>query len=106
MQETWVQSLGQEDLLEKEMATPSSIPAWEIPWREEPGGLQSMGSQTARHDWAAKQQQQPRDMEEDSLLYINQDYKVSKINFDHENVEVKYFGKRWKDKQQNKSKIG
>lgn len=45
-------------------------------------------------------------MEEDSLLYINQNYKVSKINFDHENVEVKYFGKRWKDKQQNKSKIG
>ena len=44
-QEVWVQSLGQEDLLEKEMATHSSILAWEIPWTEEPGGLQSMGSQ-------------------------------------------------------------
>ena len=42
-QETWVQSLGQEDTLEKEMATHSSIIAWEIPWTEEPGGLQSMG---------------------------------------------------------------
>ena len=45
MQETWVQSLGQEDALEKEMATQSSILAWEIPQTEEPGGLQSMGSQ-------------------------------------------------------------
>ena len=41
----WVQSLGQEDPLEKEMATHSSILAWEITWTEEPGGLQSMGSQ-------------------------------------------------------------
>ena len=45
MQETWVQSLGQEDPLEKEMATHSSTLAWKIPWMEEPGGLQSMGSQ-------------------------------------------------------------
>ena len=44
-QETWVQSLGQEDSLEKEMATHSSIPAWEIPWTEEPDELQSMRSQ-------------------------------------------------------------
>ena len=43
--ETWVQSLGQEDLLEEEMASHSSILAWKIPWTEEPGGLQSMGSQ-------------------------------------------------------------
>ena len=50
MQETWVQSLGQEDPLEKEMATHSSILAWEIPWMEEPGGLQSMGSQRVSHD--------------------------------------------------------
>ena len=41
MRETWVQSLGQEDPLEKEMATHSSILAWRIPWMEEPGGLQS-----------------------------------------------------------------
>ena len=43
MQETWVQSLGQEDPLEKEMATHSSILAWRIPWTEEPGRLQAMG---------------------------------------------------------------
>ena len=45
MQETWVRSLGPEDLLEKGMVTHSSILAWEIPWTEEPGRLQSMGSQ-------------------------------------------------------------
>ena len=45
MQETWVQSLGQEDRLEKEMATHSRILAWKSPWTEEPGGLQPMGSQ-------------------------------------------------------------
>ena len=50
MQETWVQSLGREDPLEKEMATHSSILAWRIPWTEEPGGLQSMGSQRVGHD--------------------------------------------------------
>ena len=50
MQETWVQSLGQEDLLEKEMAIHSSILAWKIPWTEEPGRLQSMGSQRVGHD--------------------------------------------------------
>ena len=49
---TWVQSLGQEDILEKRMATHSSILAWEIPWTEEPGGLKSMGSQRVGHDWA------------------------------------------------------
>ena len=46
VQETWVQSLGWEDSLEKEIATHSSILVWEIPWTEEPGGLQSMGSDT------------------------------------------------------------
>jgi len=48
IRETWVQSLGWEDLLEKEMATHSSILAWKIPWMEEPGRLQSMGSQKSR----------------------------------------------------------
>ena len=52
MRETWVQSLAREDPLEKEMATHSSILAWRIPWMEEPGGLQSTGSQRVRHDWA------------------------------------------------------
>ena len=50
MQETWVQSLGQEYPLEKGMATHSSILAWKIVWTEEPGGLQSMGSQRIGHD--------------------------------------------------------
>ena len=50
MLEIQVPSLGQEDPLEKEMATHSSMLAWRIPWREEPGGLQSMGSQRVGHD--------------------------------------------------------
>ena len=50
MQETWVQSLGQEDSLEKEMATHSSTLGWKIPWMEEPGRLQSMGSQRVGHN--------------------------------------------------------
>ena len=54
MQETWVQSLGREDPLEKGMAVHSSIPAWRIPWTEDPGGLQSMASKRVRHDWVTK----------------------------------------------------
>ena len=50
MQETWVLSLGWEDLLEKEMATHSNILAWGIPWTEKPGEPQSMGSQRVGHD--------------------------------------------------------
>ena len=54
----WVQSPGREDPLEEGMATLPSILAWEIPWTEEPGGMQSMESQKVRHDLATKQQQQ------------------------------------------------
>ena len=50
----WVRSLGQEDPLEEEMAKHSSILAWEIPWTEEPGGLQFIGLQKDRHDWATE----------------------------------------------------
>ena len=50
MRETWVRSLGREDPLEKEMAIHSSTIAWKIPWTEEPGRLQSMGSQRVEHD--------------------------------------------------------
>ena len=50
MQETWVQTLGWEDPLEKGIATCSSVLAWRIPWTEEPGGPQSMGSQRVRHN--------------------------------------------------------
>ena len=62
--ETGVQSLSWEDLLKKEMATHSSILAWKTPWREEPGGLQSMGSQRVRHDWAT------------SLSFLNHLYRI------------------------------
>ena len=58
MQETWVQSLGGEDPREEEMETHSSILAWEIPWTEEPGRLQSMRSQRVRHNLVTKQQQE------------------------------------------------
>ena len=51
MWKTWVQSMGWEDPLEKEMATHSSTLAWKIPWMEEPGRLQSMGLQKVRHNW-------------------------------------------------------
>ena len=50
MQETWVRSLGRKDLLEKEMATHSRTLAWKIPWMEEPGRRQSIGSQRVGHD--------------------------------------------------------
>ena len=56
MQETWVQFPVWEDPLEKEMATHSSLLAWKIPWTEEPGGLQAMGSQRVGHNLATKQQ--------------------------------------------------
>ena len=59
VQETLVRSLGQDDPLEKEMATHSSILAWKTPWREEPGGLQSMGLQRVGHDLGTKRQQHP-----------------------------------------------
>ena len=52
VQETWVKSLGWEDPLQKGMAIHSSILAWRIPWMEEPGGLQSIGSQRVRHDYS------------------------------------------------------
>ena len=54
MQETHVRSLGWNDTVEKGMATQSSILAWRIPWTEEPGELESMGSQRIRHDWSTK----------------------------------------------------
>ena len=54
IQETWIQSLSQEDPLEKEMTTYSNILAWEIPWTEEPDGLHPTGSQRVRHDLMTK----------------------------------------------------
>ena len=57
VQETWIWFLGQEDPLEKETATHSSTLAWEIPWREEPGRLQSWGCKRIRHNLKTKQQE-------------------------------------------------
>ena len=57
-QETWVWSLGWEDPLEEGMATHSSIFAWRIPWTEEPGGLESIGSQRVRHNWSDRARMQ------------------------------------------------
>ena len=56
MEETWVRSLGWEDPLENGITVHSSTLAWRIPWTEEPGGLQSMGSQRVKHDLATKKQ--------------------------------------------------
>ena len=63
-----LQSLGQENALEKEMATHSCILAWRVPWTEEPGGLQSMGSQRVRHNRATWHQHSINDDEEDEMM--------------------------------------
>ena len=60
MRETWVQSLGWEDPLEKEMATHSSTIAWKIPWTEEPGRLQSMGSQSCLREIYEKKKKEKK----------------------------------------------
>ena len=70
MQETWAQSLGWEDPLEKEMATHSRILAWEILWTEEPGGLQSLGSQRVRYDLATKQNQEQQSNNEEFFFFF------------------------------------
>ena len=62
MQETQVRSLGQEDPLQEEMATYSSIVAWKIPWTEDPSRLQSMGSQRVEHNLVTKQEQHAQHM--------------------------------------------
>ena len=79
MRETQVQSLSQ-DLLEKEMATHSSIPAWRIPWMDEPGRLQSLGLQRVRHDSAAllSLSQKPRgNLSKEEASYQNKNKQVS-----------------------------
>ena len=71
MQETQVQSLGLEDALKKDMATHSSVLAWEIPWTEEPGGLQSWGPKRVRQDLVTKQQQVLfQDMNGCTIVYL------------------------------------
>ena len=62
MQETWVQSLGRENPLEKGIATHSSILAWRIPWTEEPGGLQSVGSERVRQNLVTRRHTDKHDL--------------------------------------------
>ena len=70
MQETWIQSLGQEDYLDKEMAAFSSILAWETPWTEEPGGLQFMGLQKSQ-TWLKDLKQQQSSQASDTTAGAN-----------------------------------
>ena len=69
MQETQVRSLGQEDPLEEEMATQSSILAWENLWTEKTGGLQSMGSQRCGHNLVTQQEEEARIRQVEALLW-------------------------------------
>ena len=71
MQETWVRSLGQEDPLEKEMATRSSILAWRIPWTKEPGGVQSMVSQESDMTQGLNYQELPVRNEDKDQIHIS-----------------------------------
>ena len=79
MRETQFQSLGREDLLEKEMATHSSILAWRIPWTEEPGRLQSPGSQRAGHDWGTN-----------TFTYVLRVTDVKKQIYDYMEINLEY----------------
>ena len=74
MLETWVQSLSQEDPLEKEMATHFSILAWRIPWREEPCRLQSMGPQKVGHDWGTSLSLSPGNTNNSEKLSASKSY--------------------------------
>ena len=80
MQETWVPSLGQEDPLEEGMAAYSSILACKIPWTEEPGELQSIGSQRVRHDWVTElNNSRTSQMVQGSRLRLQQTLMLGKI---------------------------
>ena len=78
----WVQSLGQEDSREKEMASHSSILTWEIPWIEEPGGLQSMRLQRVGHDLMTKQQQNKQGLYKYGFDILKQIYVQNIIELD------------------------
>ena len=81
MQETWIQSLGQGDPLEEEMATHSSILAWRIPWAEEPDGLQSTGLQRLGHNLGTKQQTVPTFKIEELIIVVDGDRAYSHDHF-------------------------
>ena len=86
-QETWLQSMGQEDPLEKGMATHSSILAWRIPWTEEPGGLQSIELQEVGHDWndfahthSLENDKQPKELNWFLILWFDLNVKKREIS--------------------------
>ena len=79
VQEIQVRSLGQEDPLEKEMATHSRVLAWKIPWTEEPGGLQSMGLQRVGHKWATNPSFLPYFLSSSSRFQLG-DYKLLSLS--------------------------
>ena len=91
--ETWVRSLGREDPLEKEMATHSSILAWKIPRMQEPGGLQSMGSQRVGHNWATSPHQKPSVFFLCKLYitYLLNTYKIFLFNMKHYVWQLKHY---------------
>ena len=88
MQETWVQSLGWEDPLEKETVAHYSIVAWKIPWITEPGRLPSMGSQRVGHDWATSHSLSFR------VIYISEVFYISTRNLDSSLFFIWHFAER------------
>ena len=99
MRETQVQSLDWEDLLEEEMATHSSILAWRIPWTEEPGRLQSMGSQRVGHDWVTSLINYQKDTVVNQIIFqiINSRFSIWLLFFiqPDENLGVKSLLGQW-----------
>ena len=83
IQETWVQSLGWDDPLEKGMATHSSVPAWRIPWTGEPRGLRSMRSQRAGHDWATEHSAAEATVTDFLLNALKNEEKILFLDFWH-----------------------
>ena len=79
MQKTWVWSLSWEDPLEEGMVTHSSILAWRIPWTEQPGGLQSMGSQRVTHSWATKHRSRDKTLSASRISFVSHSYQSSSM---------------------------
>ena len=88
MRDTQVQSLGWEDLLEKETATDSSILAWKTPWLEEPGRLQSRGSQRVRHDWATSINGRKQRRTNEPLMKVKEETEKVGLNLNIQKTKI------------------
>ena len=86
--DTQVQSLGWEDLLEKETATHSSILAWKIPWLEEPGRLQSKGSQRVRHDWVTSINGRKQRRTNEPLMKVKEETEKVGLNLNIQKTKI------------------